>query len=84
MDDQKPTKLMINIKEGIIQAEGDKSFVRDVYNDFKEVVSKRVVTAHELQTAPPALEQAKSMPETSGAAKLPPTQPKAKGKRGSV
>lgn len=43
MESDKPTKLLINLREGIVQVEGDETFVRDVYNDFKEQVSKPVV-----------------------------------------
>jgi len=37
------TKLLINLKEGIVQVEGAEDFVRHVYNDFKERVSKPIV-----------------------------------------
>lgn len=55
MDDVKATKLVINLKDGIIQAEGGEDFVREVYNDFKEVVSKR--TFIPAPPAPAAIEQ---------------------------
>lgn len=42
-DAAKSTKLIINLRDGIVQVEGDESFVRDVYNDFKERVSKPVI-----------------------------------------
>jgi hypothetical protein len=48
------TKLLINLKEGIVQVEGAEEFVRDVYNDFKERVSKPVVIP---STTPARLEQ---------------------------
>jgi hypothetical protein len=83
MDDTKPTKLTINLKDGIIQAEGDEAFVRDVYNDFKEVVSKRVVTTPVLPSAPPALEQEPGADETKEVSKASTTPAKAKGKRQS-
>ena len=38
--DIKPSKLTINLRDGIVQAEGDEKFVRDVYNDFKEQVTR--------------------------------------------
>lgn len=43
MESQNMTKLVINLKEGIVQVEGDEKFVRDVYADFKERVSTPVV-----------------------------------------
>ena len=37
------TKLSINLKEGTIIVEGDEGFVRFIYQDFKESMSKQVV-----------------------------------------
>lgn len=37
------TRLLINLREGIVEAEGGEEFVRSVYDDFKERVSKPVV-----------------------------------------
>ncbi|MDF2116684.1 hypothetical protein PY365_13940 [Roseiarcaceae bacterium H3SJ34-1] len=34
------SKLLINLKEGVVQVEGSEDFVRDVYGDFKEHISK--------------------------------------------
>lgn len=47
---EETTKLLINLKEGIVEVEGAENFVRDVYNDFKERVSKPIPFA----PAPPA------------------------------
>jgi hypothetical protein len=37
------TKLAINLSEGTVQVEGDEAFVRFIYQDFKESLSKHVV-----------------------------------------
>jgi len=60
---EETTKLIINLKEGIVEVEGTEDFVRDVYNDFKERVSRPVP----LPPAPPArLEQFKATGEAEG------------------
>ena len=38
------TKLTINLREGVIEAEGSEEFVRTVYDDFKERMSKPIVS----------------------------------------
>ena len=56
------TKLVINLRDGIIEAEGAEEFVRSVYDDFKEQINKTVV----LQRAPkPLLEAPTDVPEQS-------------------
>lgn len=62
--DGKNTKLLINLREGIVQVEGDEAFVRGVYDDFKERVSKPVLVEY-----PPAaqLEHQKQDDEAPGA-----------------
>ena len=42
------TRLVLNLRDGIIEAEGEENFVRSIYDDFKERVSKTVP----LQTMP--------------------------------
>lgn len=37
------TRLVVNLREGIIEAEGDESFVRTVYEDFKDRMLKPMV-----------------------------------------
>jgi len=75
MTDSKSTKLVINLKDGVIQAEGDEAFVREVYNDFKEVVSKRAV----IPPAPAALEQSRDVHDGE-LERQPAGNPKAKAK----
>lgn len=56
---QMNTKLAINLKEGTVEVEGDEAFVRFIYDDFKESLSKHAA----LRTAPqPALDQAAERP----------------------
>jgi hypothetical protein len=52
------TKLVINMSEGTVQVEGTEEFVRFVYQDFKENLSKNVGPRQAL----PALEQATKTP----------------------
>lgn len=77
MEEVKSTKLVINIKEGIIQAEGDEAFVREVYNDFKEVVSKKAVTA----STPAALEHIREPTSEKDSQGSTATSPRGKAKR---
>ena len=53
------TKLVINMNEGTVQVEGTEEFVRFVYQDFKEHLSKGVEPRPALV---PALEHAKETP----------------------
>lgn len=39
----KPSKLVINLREGILDVQGEESFVRSIYDDFKERIGKAVV-----------------------------------------
>jgi hypothetical protein len=79
MDDAKATKLVINLKDGIIQAEGGEDFVREVYNDFKEVVSKR--TFIPATPAPAAIEQIPSSDDEGEAQRSSAGNAKGKAKR---
>lgn len=54
-NNEKNTKLVINLRDGIVHVEGDELFVRDVYNDFKERVSKPILV--EQSSLAPQLEQ---------------------------
>jgi len=45
------TRLAINLKEGTIEVEGNEEFVRFVYQDFKESLSKQIV-AHATPISP--------------------------------
>jgi len=55
------TKLAINLNEGTVQVEGDEAFVRFIYEDFRDSLSRRVIVkattqpALEHQTQPPLL-----------------------------
>ena len=40
-----PAKLHINLRLGIIEAEGEPNFVETVYNDFKDEALKRLASA---------------------------------------
>jgi hypothetical protein len=42
-NDSKSTKLVINLREGIVQFQGSEEFVRGIYNDFKERVVKPLI-----------------------------------------
>lgn len=84
MDDVKATKLVINLKDGIIQAEGDETFVRDVYNDFKEVVSKRAVISPNLAPTPAAIEQITDANEQAESARAPGRSPQPRVRRQGV
>jgi hypothetical protein len=69
------TKLLINLKEGIVEVEGAEEFVRDVYNDFKERVSKPIPFA----PAPPA--QIEQLSDGQEAGSEPASRTRAKHRR---
>lgn len=43
MENSANTKLVINLIEGIVEVEGTEDFVRFIYQDFKENLSKQVI-----------------------------------------
>jgi hypothetical protein len=43
MENSANTKLVINLMEGIVEVEGTEDFVRFIYQDFKENLSKQVI-----------------------------------------
>jgi hypothetical protein len=51
--DKSNTKLAINLSEGTVQVEGDEAFVRFIYEDFRDSLSKRVIAK---VVTPPVLE----------------------------
>lgn len=40
--ENKSTKLVINLRDGIIDVEGEQNFVQSIYDDFKEQITKAV------------------------------------------
>lgn len=53
------TKLAIDLREGTIQVEGEEAFVRFIYQDFKESLSKGIV----LRELPPAAAEQEPQPK---------------------
>lgn len=49
MENSTNTKLAINLAEGTVEVEGTEDFVRFIYQDFKETLSKQVI----VRPAPP-------------------------------
>lgn len=68
------TKLSINLREGTVEVEGAEEFVRFIYQDFKESLSKRVI----VQSPEKVLDQVPETPLLSNEGK---DQPKRRTKR---
>jgi hypothetical protein len=65
------TKLAINLSEGTVQVEGSEEFVRFIYQDFRDSLSKQVVVrpfsarSIEANSTPPLLEGESKAPKRS-------------------
>lgn len=55
-------KLKIDLKEGLIEVDGDEKFVRDVYEDFKNIVTAELKTGEETPKKPAAKKRLERKP----------------------
>jgi hypothetical protein len=50
---ERNTKLAINLTEGTVHVEGEEAFVRSIYEDFKDYLSKRISSRSAIVTVTP-------------------------------
>ncbi|MEW8680453.1 MAG: hypothetical protein AB2536_00950 [Candidatus Thiodiazotropha endolucinida] len=72
------TKIHINLKQGILEAEGSEEFVEKIYTDFKENIRFEMDSTSEDAKQPPADAKAKSAPKKVAVKKSKTTKTKTK------
>jgi hypothetical protein len=73
-----PTKLHINLSQGVLDVEGEESFVKSIYEDFREEALKNFSSTAKPDQAPGATPQAPAGGGTGG------TKKRAAGKKTSA